>query len=186
MKLKSQVLLEVIIGLVVFVLVSILIFILFTSVSKALRYSEDSLIIYNQTNNYSFILLGIARENFSNIDILEENVDYYLEPTTTGYIIKEGKQLIPYKSENYFVWFKVVNKMLNGDLSQKLIHIFVQTPSMVKKSPLIVTNLKEGVIFQDFWLESTSSIIWIPFSTSIIYYSTKSENININGEIYLP
>lgn len=186
MKLKSQILLEIIIGLTVFVLISILIFLLFTIVSKSIRYSEDSLIIYNQTNNYSFILLGIARENFSKLDTLEENVDYHLEPTSTGYIIQEGKQVLPYKSENYFVWFRIVNKMLNGDISQKLIHIFVQTPSLTKKSPLIVTNLKEGTIFQDYWLEPTSSIIFFPFPTSIIYYSTKSENIMINGEIYLP
>lgn len=186
MSLKSQVLLEIIIGLTVFVGVSLIIFLLFTIVSKAIRYSEDSLVIYYQTNNYTFILLGKARENFSDFDLLEENVGYHLEATSSGYIIKEGKNQFNYRGENYYVWFQVTNKMLNGNISQKLVHIFVQAPSAIKKTPIILSNLKEGTIFQDYWLEPTSSIINIPFSTSIIYYSTKSENIKINEEIYLP
>lgn len=186
MNLKAQVLLEVIFSLIIFIGVCILIFLLFTVVSRALRYSEEALVVYNQTNNYTFILLGKARESFSEFDLLEENVNYYLEATSSGYIIKEGKEGINYRGETYYVWFQIVDKMLNGNISQKLFNIFVQTPSTIKKSPLILSNLKEGTIFQDYWIEATSSVIDIPFSTSIIYYSTKSENIKINGEIYLP
>lgn len=186
MESKAQILLEVIVNLIVFVGISILIFALLTAISKATRYSEDSLVIYNRTNNYTFILLGKSRENFSSFDLLYQDIDYYLEPTSTGYLIKEGKEQFLYRGENYYVWFRIADKMFNGDFSQKLFYIFVQTPSTIKKTPVILTNLKEKTIFQDEWSEATSSIINIPFSTSIIYYATKSESIKTNGEIYLP
>lgn len=189
MKFNSQVLLEVIIGMSVFILVAILIFLLFAIVSRALKISEEALIVYNLSSNYSYILLGIARENFSQLDFLEERINYFLSPTSSGYEIKEGKELYPYKIDNYYVWFTVENKNLEGDPSQKLIKIYVQTPNTLKSSNIILTNLKERSIFQDSWIEPTSSIITISpttSATSLIYYSTKSPNVNVNGEIFLP
>lgn len=189
MKFKSQMLLEIIIGLSIFITVSILIFLLFTIVSRSLKYSEESLVIYNLSSNYTYILLGISRENFSQLDNLEENVDYFLSPTSTGYEIKEGKEVYQSKSDIYYVWFRIVNSNLEGDISQKLLKIFVQTPSSLRSTPIILTNLKERTVFQDEWKEATSSIILISpttSATSLIYYSTKTENIKIDGEIYLP
>lgn len=189
MKLKAQILMEVIVGLSVFVVVSILIFILFVIVSKGLRYSEEALVVYNLSSNYSFILLGIAREKFSKLDLLEENVDYYLFPSSSSYEIKEGKELVQLPSGNYYVWFRIKNKSLESNPSLKLVNIFVQTPSTLFSYPLILSNLKEKTIFQDIWSEATSSIITITpttSATSLIYYSTKSQEIYTNGEIYLP
>lgn len=189
MKFKSQMILEVIIGLSIFILIAILIFLLFTIVSKALKISDESLIIYNLSTNYSYILFGIARENFSKFDMLEEGINYFLLPTSSGYEIKEGKETYAYGLENYYVWFTVENKNLEGDPSQKLFKIYVQSPSTLRSSPIVLTNLKERTIFQDYWKEATSSIILISpgmSATSLIYYSTKSENININGEVFLP
>jgi len=186
MKFKSQILVEVIVGLSVFILVAILIFALFTIVSKSLKLSEEALVVYNLSSNYSYILLGIARENFSQLDKLEENVSYFLSPTSTGYEIIEGRELYPYKLENYYVWFTIENKTLEGDPSQKLLRIYVQSPNTLKSSLIVLTNLKERAIFQDEWKEATSSIIVITPTTSLIYYSTKTENVNINGEVYLP
>ena len=189
MKFKAQILMEVIVGISVFVIISILIFVLFTIVSKGLKYSEEALIVYNLSSNYSFILLGISREKFSKLDLLEENIDYYLTPSSSDYEIKEGRETVQQPSGIYYVWFRVKNKFLESNPSLKLINIFVQTPSTVFSYPLILSNLREKTIFQDLWQEATSSIITITpttSATSLIYYSTKSPEVNTDGEIYLP
>ena len=186
MKLKTQILMEVIVGLSVFVIVAILIFVLFVIASKGLKYSEEAFVSYNLSSNYSFILLGISREKFSKLDLLEENIDYYLSPSSSGYEIKEGKELIQMPSGIYYVWFRIKNKALESNPSLKLLSIFIQTPSTLFSYPLILSNLKEKTIFQDIWTEATSSIITITPTTSLIYYSTKSPHINIDGEVYLP
>jgi len=189
MKFKAQLLLEILISLSVFITIALLIFLLFTIVARGLRYSEESLVAYNLSSNYSFILLGISRDNFTKLDLLEENIDYYLTPTSSGYEVKEGKDLIKKASGNYYVWFRIKSKVLEGDPALKLVNIFVQTPSTLLSYPLILSNLKEKTIFQDEWREATSSIIVITpttTATSLIYYSTKSPEINIDGEVYFP
>lgn len=185
MKIKAQFLIEVLIGVVVLIILAVSLFLIFTIIPRAIRYSEDSLIVFNLSSNYINILNGIARENFIMLDMLTKDTDYKLESTTTGYLIKEGREYYNYLGDNYAVWFRVIDPIFENDPAKKLIEVYVQTPSYIYSSPLILTNLKEFVFFQDEWIVATSSVIYVTPTTTINqYYSTSG--INTDGEIYLP
>jgi len=184
MKNEGQFLVEILIAMVVLVILSVTLFYVFSVLPRAIRYSEDSLIVFNLSTNYINILNGISRKNFVVLDSLSKNTDYYLEATSSGYEIKEGKGYFSYIGEDYAVWFRIIDSAFENDPSRKLIEIYVQTPSYIYSSPLIVTNLKEFVFLQDEWSEATTSIITVTPTTSIKQFSSSS--LGTNGEIYLP
>jgi len=185
MKNKSQFLVEILISMVIIIILAVTLFYVFTVLPRAIRYSEDSLIVFNLSNNYVNILNGISRKNFIVLDLLSKDINYYLKATTSGYEIKEGIESFSYMGENYAVWFKMVDPTFENDPSRKLVEIYVQTPSYIYAFPLILTNLKEFVFLQDEWSEATTSIINVTPTTTIKQFATSS-GINTNGEIYLP
>jgi len=185
MKNKAQFLVEVLITIVILIILTVTLFYVFSVLPRAIRYSEDSLIVFNLSNNYINILNGISRKNFQALDMLSKDTDYYLAATSSGYEIKEGRNYFSYIGENYAVWFRVVDPIFENDPAKKLIEIYVQTPSYIYSSPLILTNLREFVFLQDEWSEATTSIITVNPTTTIKQFSTSS-NLGTNGEVYLP
>jgi len=185
MKSKAQFLVEILVASIVLIILTFALFYVFSVLPRAIRYSEDSLIVFNLSNNYINILNGISRTNFIALDLLSKDTDYYFQATTSGYTIKEGKELFSFLGENYAVWFRIVDHIFENDPAKKLVEIYVQTPSYIYSSPLILTNLREFVFLQDEWIEATTSIITVTPTTLIKQFATSS-NLGINGEIYLP
>jgi len=167
MNLKSQILIEVLIGIVFLSFLSILIFLYFNVFSKIDLISEESIFVYTKFMNYQNILLGLSRENFSQIEDLEYNKSYFLKPTTSGYIITEGVEMELLKSNQYLIWFEKPSSIGEQD-NKKLIYIYIQSPFKAYKNSLLLANIKEKVFNQSQWLISTTSVI--SANTSSIYY----------------
>lgn len=178
---KGQFLVEALLILLLIILLSLSIFIVFNTIPNVLKYSDDSLIVYNLCLSYQNKLLGISREKFSVFDELVDDVDYYLEETSGGFNIQEGKEKYDIKGGEYYVWFKIKNPNIENDPNKKLLEIFVQTPSFLYTTNLILTRYNEKVLVQDEWTIVNSG----PLTTIINEFST-SQNVITGTTIYLP
>jgi len=183
---KGQFLVEALIGLLLVILLALSIFVVFNTIPNVLRYSEESLISFHLNLNYQNILNGISRENFSKFDELIENVEYYFVPTSTGFDIQEGKEEINVRGEKYYVWFQVLKEAIDNDPTRKLLGIFVQTPSFLYNTKLILTRWNMKVFLQENWT-IPNTIGPLNVATVNGYYSTKTPNVEAtSGKIWLP
>ncbi|MGC8981383.1 MAG: hypothetical protein ACP5JU_00280 [Minisyncoccia bacterium] len=181
---KGQILIEALLSILLVILLSLSIFIIFNTIPNVLRYSEESLIFYNLNLNYQNILYGIARENFSKFDELVDNIDYYFVPTSTGFDIQEGREEIDVRGEKYYIWFQILDLSLDEDPNKKLMAIFIQTPSLLYKSNLILTRWNIKAFLQENW---TTPNIEGPLTTINGEYATKSPAVEAtSGKIWLP
>jgi hypothetical protein len=182
---RGQFLVEALLSLLLVILLALSIFIVFNTIPNVLRYSEESLISSNLNLNYQNILNGISRENFSKFDELVPDIEYYFVPTSTGFDIQEGKEEVDVRGDKYYVWFQLKEEAIDSDPNKKLFVIFVQTPSFLYNTNLILTRWNMKVFLQENWTTINEG----PFTPLTIngYYSTKTPNVDAtSGKIWLP
>jgi competence protein ComGC len=182
MKLKCQILVETLIAIVFISFLTLLVFFIFNVVSKINLISEDAIFVYNKFINYQNILLGLSRENFSQIEDLEYGKNYFLKPTTSGYMIVEGIENEIWKSNQYLIWFEKSSSFYELD-NKKMIYIYIQSPNKLYKSNLLLANIKERVFNQNEWLFPTTSILSV--NTTSIYYQEIENLTTSDGSIRL-
>jgi len=170
----GQLLIEVLIGILIISFLSLIVFLIFNIIPQSLKFSEESLMIYNRALNYQNILLGLTRSKFSQFNDLLINQPYYLSATSNGYEIKTGKEII---DNNYFQWFEIDNN--------KLIKVYFQTPNNLYSFNFQLINTVEKIFSQDRWEVATDTIIDLTVTTQTNYYWYKSNNIEVNGQIQL-
>lgn len=174
MKNYGQLLIEVLIGLIILSFLSLILFLIFNAWPKFVKSIDDSIIIYNRALNYQSILIGLSRTNFSQFDNLVINQPYHFSPTSSGYEIKIGKDNF---ENDYYQWFQIDEN--------KLIKVYIQTPTNLYSFNFQLANIKEKIFVQDKWEIATTAIIDLTVNTSVNQYYDKSQNIQINGQIQL-
>lgn len=135
MKNKGQLLIEVVLGLALLVIILSILISFLQVLQKSLRYPNlNQTIAIAGFEKYRNVLINLARTNWSLIDSLNPNIDYYVYASGSEWFIATGTEKVVSYDEIYYFSFRI------GDYMTTTIK-FVTT-----------TSKYSDLVFEDYFL----------------------------------